>query len=351
MTRKQKKILIRIFGSLFILGSIAGLIIVYIVYHTVYEPNVDLKERSHAYIHIPTGSTYPEVVDILSEKKILINRGTFERLAQRKNYPNRVRAGRYMVTDSMSNNELINMLRSGNQSAVKVTFNNIRTSAQLAGAISRMLEADSLSVISLLNDPQVAESYGFDYHTFPLMFIPNTYEFFWNTSATQLLDRMDKEYKRYWNKSRLRQAEDVNLSPIQAGILASIIQLETNKKDEMARIAGVYINRLQQGIPLQADPTVVFAVGDFTITRVLNRHLAIDSPFNTYRNAGLPPGPISLPSPDVVDKVLNYEEHEYIFFCARDDFSGYHAFAKTYAEHLANARRYQRALNERKIMN
>ncbi len=350
MTTTKKKTYFRMAGGLLILLFFLGSVGLYIFYHHVYEPNVDLKGRTDLDVYIPTGSTYEDVQAILQQQDFLVNQETFHRLALRKNYHNRIRPGRYVVRDNMSNNGLINMLRAGNQAPVKVTFNNIRTSAQLAGAVSKMLEVDSLSVINLLKDPAQAEAYGFEPETFPLMFIPNTYEFYWNTSSTALFDRMHQEYKRYWNNTRLEKASRADLTPSQAAILASIIQLETNKRDEMATIAGVYINRLQKNIPLQADPTVVFAVGDLSIKRVLNHHLKIDSPYNTYLNAGLPPGPISLPAPEVIDEVLNYKDHDYIFFCARDDFSGYHAFAKTYSEHLANARRYQKALSERKIM-
>jgi UPF0755 protein len=350
MTRIKKKLLIRLLGGIFTVLVLAGFAAAYIIYHNVFEPNVDLEGRNHVHIYIPTGSTYADVKHILKEDEVLGNYETFDRIARRKNYHNLVRPGRYRILDGMSNNDLINMLRAGNQDPVNVTFNNIRTREQLAGSVSRMLEADSLSLISLLSDPEVASRFGFNLETFPLMFIPNTYEFFWNTSASQLLERMYREHQRFWNRSRLEQAARINLTPAEVGILASIVQLETNKNDEMARIAGVYINRLKKNMPLQADPTVVFAVGDFTINRVLNRHLAVDSPYNTYRNPGLPPGPISLPAPFVMDQVLQYETHEYIFFCAKDDFSGYHAFARTYSEHLANARRYQRALNERRIM-
>jgi UPF0755 protein len=341
-----KRKLLRIFGIFIIASFLAGSIILYIVYHHAYEPNVNLKAKEHVFVQIPTGSDFEKVMEILTHEEILIHSETFRRMSKHKNYINRVRPGRYKITDSMSNNQLINLLRSGNQSPVNVTFNNIRTSAQLAGAVSRMIEADSLSVISLLSDAEVAASYGFTLETFPLMFIPNTYEFFWTTTASQLLERMQREHNRFWNKARLEKAKEINMTPAEVGILASIVQMETNKTNEMARIAGVYINRIKRGIPLQADPTVVFAMGDFTITRVLTRHLSYDSPYNTYRNAGLPPGPIALPSPTVMDFVLNYEKHEYIFFCAREDFSGYHSFAKTYSEHLANARRYQRALDE-----
>lgn len=216
-------------------------------------------------------------------------------LAGQKNYPNRVMAGRFLIFDGMSNNDLINLLRSGEQSPVRLTFHHIRTDEELAGRIAAQIEADSAEIIALLRDPVTLEPLDKDPLTARLLFIPNTYEVFWNTSAEQLLERMHREYRRFWNEARRQQAEEIGLSETEAAILASIVQSETNKTEEMARIAGVYMNRLSRGIPLQADPTVIYAKGDFTIRRVLNRHLEIDSPFNTYMYAGLPPGPSICP--------------------------------------------------------
>jgi len=356
MTRKSKrknrktpfwlKVVISIVSILIITGGIAA----YRLYHAIYEPNIFLGERKTTHIYIPTGSNFNDVKAILYENGMIVNTNTFEWLAEKKNYRNHIRPGRYLIHEDMGNNELINLLRSGNQDPVRLTFNNIRLKEELAGNIARQIEADSLSIIKLLNNPEVLKKYELTPETAKLLFIPNTYEFFWNTSAEQLLERMYREYNTFWNEERLRKAEAIDLTPLQVGTLASIVLAETSRPDEYSKVAGVYINRLKRNMPLQADPTIIFAVGDFSIRRVLNRHLEIDSPYNTYKNAGLPPGPITLPDTRVLDGVLNYQQHEYLYFCARDDFSGYHAFARTYSQHLANARRYQNALNQRRIM-
>ncbi len=332
-------------GVLLTLTAIAGLLF----YICVHAPNVTLEHREQMHLHIPAGSTYDEVLDMLKEKNLLQHPDRFHWLARQKNYPNRVLAGRFLIFDGMSNNELINLLRSGEQNPVRLTFHNIRTDEELAGRIASQIEADSAEIISLLRDPGTLEPLGKETLTARLLFIPNTYEVFWNISAEQLLHRMHREYQAFWSEVRRQRAEEIGLSKTEAGILASIVQSETIKAEEMARIAGVYMNRLNHGIPLQADPTVIYAKGDFTIRRVLNRHLEIDSPFNTYKYAGLPPGPINLPAPQVIDAVLYYEEHDYFYFSAKPDFSGYHVFSRTYAEHLANARRYRRALDEKNV--
>ncbi len=341
----------RILRFLIFVVVVIAMVIAYYAYDYLYKENVYLAGKESVFVYIPTGSTYSDVKNILYDKDIIINKKTFEWVAERKNYPNHIRSGKYKLSPGMGNNELVNLLRSGQQTPVMLTFTNIRTKEQLAGVVSRHLEADSMSILNKLNDPEVMAEYGFTTEQAKLMFVPNTYEFFWNTSARQLLNRMKREYDRFWNDKRTQQAEEINMSPVEVGILASIVQLETNKKDEKARIAGVYINRLNRGMALQADPTVVFAVGDFTINRVLNRHLEFDSPYNTYIYRGLPPGPITLPEPYTIDQVLNYEKHDYLYFAAREDFSGYHNFAKTHSQHVANARRYRQALNERRIMN
>ncbi|MDX9942160.1 MAG: endolytic transglycosylase MltG [Bacteroidales bacterium] len=349
MSRRKKSRIVKLLALVGALLLIVGLVAGYMAYVAILKPNVHTK-KDFTYLYIPTGSTFDDVKGILLQEGLIDNEKTFEWLARKKNYPNRVMAGRYKIYDDMGNNDLINLLRSGVQEPVNVTFNNIRTREQLAGAVAGYLEADSLELLHLLNDEAVMQEYGQSRETAMLLFIPDTYEFFWNTSAPQVLKRMHREYDAFWNSRRRRQAERIGMSPVEVAIMASIVRQETSKRDEMERIAGVYVNRIKGNIPLQADPTIVFAVGDFSLNRVLNRHLEIDSPYNTYKYAGLPPGPISLPEPYIIDAVLNYEHHEYVFFCARDDFSGYHAFAKTYAEHLVNARRYQQALNKRRIM-
>jgi UPF0755 protein len=340
------KVIISVMVILVISAGIAA----WRLYHAIYQPNVFLGQRKTTHILIPSGSDFQDVKAILYSNGMIVNTNTFEWLVEKKNYRNNIKPGRYLIHENMGNNELINLLRSGQQDPVMVTFNNIRYKEQLAGNLARQIEADSLSIIELLNDRDFLLKYDLRPETAKLLFIPNTYEFFWNTSAEQLMQRMHREYKAFWNETRLQKAKNINLSPNEVGTLASIIQLETSRPNEYARVAGVYVNRLHKNMRLQADPTVIFAAGDLTIRRVLNKHLAIDSPYNTYMYAGLPPGPISIPEPRVIDGVLNYEKHEYLFFCAKDDFSGYHAFARTYSQHLTNARRYQNALNQRKIM-
>jgi UPF0755 protein len=279
----------------------------------------------------------------------LPNERIFRLLAERMNYPNMVRSGRYAIRDGMTMPDIIRLLRSGNQEPVRITFNNIRIREDLAGRLSQQLLLDSLSLLNAFNDVAVAESFGFTHYSFPAMFIPNTYEVFWNISVDNLLSRMKREYDAFWNENRRRKATEIGLTPIEVSILASIVEAECTFADEYSTVAGLFLNRLRRGMRLETDPTVIFAHGDFTIQRVLNRHLEIDSPFNTYRIFGLPPGPIRIPSPTAIDATLSPEQHNYLFMCAKDDFSGRHAFAVTNAEHARNAARWQRALNERRI--
>jgi UPF0755 protein len=248
----------------------------------------------------------------------------------------------------MSANRLINLLKSGSQTPIKLTFNNIRHIEELAVQASKYIEASEQDLLDQLLNPEIAEKYGFNKLNFISMFLPNTYEFYWNTSANQFLDRMKKEYDKFWNSERIEKAEKLELTPKEVSVLASIVQEETNKRDEMDIVAGLYLNRLERNMPLQADPTVRFAIGDFSIKRILYSHLEYESPYNTYIYSGLPPGPISMPEPITIDKVLNPKDHKYLFMCAKDDGSGYHAFARNSREHAQNARAYHRYLNSLK---
>ena len=317
-------------------------------YKKAYIANVRLKDNFH-HIYIPTGSTYEDVLSILENENILMNIQTFNWCAKRKNYFRHVYPGRYKIKDRMSNNQLIVMLRAGLQDPVKLTFNNIRFLEQLAKRISRQIEADSASLMNLFHDKEFIGEYGFDYHSVKGMFIPNTYELWWNTDARGFFIKMYKEYEKFWSYERENKSLDMGLTRNEVSTLASIVGEETRKEDEKQRIAGVYINRLQKGIRLQADPTIKYAMGNFSVKRVLRNHLDIESPYNTYKHAGLPPGPIRIPSIKTIDAVLNYEKHDFIYFCAKDDFSGYHVFAKTLSQHNKNARLYQRALSRRRI--
>jgi len=320
------------------------------VYNQVYGSNIQTPEKESFNLFIPTGSEYNDVLNLLYENEIIINKKSFEWTAEKKNYPRKIFPGRYVLTHDMSNNELINTLRSGIQQPVQLVINNARTHEDLAERVSEQIEADEESLLTLLNNDDFLSEYGFNHQTVISMFIPNTYEFWWNTGAESFIDRMFKEYKSFWTASRLRKAEEAGLSAVEVATLASIVVAETNKEDEYDIIAGVYINRLKKGIPLQADPTIKFAIGDFERQRILTIDTRVDSPYNTYLYTGLPPGPISMVPIKAIDAVLNYEGHEYIFFCAKDDFSGYHVFAETLAQHNRNARLYQNALNQRNIM-
>lgn len=304
--------------------------------------------KKDSIIYITKDSDYKTVLQNLIDNDVLNDVKAFEWVAKRKEYKNFIKPGRYRLKPGMNTNQIVNMLRAGVQEPVDVTFNNVRFPYQLAGAVSKYIEADSLDILILFN-PKTAEEYGFTEESFMAMFIPNTYEFYWTTTAREFADRMKKEYDRFWTDERKAKAEKAGLSEQEVATLASIVQEETNKNDEKPRMAGVYINRLKGGIPLQADPTIKFALGDFSIKRVLHVHLEMDSPYNTYLYAGLPPGPITFPEISSLEAVLNYEHHNYLYFCAKEDFSGYHNFARTLAEHNRNANKYRKVLNERKI--
>lgn len=320
-------------------------------YLRIFGPNLRLENsREEHYLYIPAGATFENVRDSLTTHEFLKNMNSFGWVARLMEYPANVKPGRYRLKKGMSNRSLITMLRAGEQDPVSLTFNNIRTKENFAGFIGRELEPDSGDFIALLNDTSFASDLGFSTETIYTMFIPNTYKVFWNTGAGDFFKRMNQEYERFWNPARLKQADSIKLSPQEVSILASIVDQETNKADEMPTVAGVYMNRLNAGRRLEADPTVIFATGDFSIRRVLNRHLVHPSPYNTYVHAGLPPGPITMPSVSAINAVLGYEHHDYFYFCAKADFSGYHAFAETLSQHLQNARAFQKALNERNIL-
>ena len=271
---------------------------------------------------------------------------SFGFVARLLRYDKHMKRGAYLFEPGMSNLEAIHMLLSGKENAMRVRFHGLRKLNELPLVLSHQLGLDTAHLSNLLANDSVAASYGFDLDSFALMFIPNTYQLYWSVNSQDFLLRMKKEYDRFWNEKRRAQAKKLNLNPIQVGILASIVQAETNKEDEKARVAGVYLNRLAKGMRLEADPTLVFAWDDFSIRRVLYKHKRIHSPYNTYAHAGVPPGPINLPEPSSIDSVLYGKAHEYFFFCAKADFSGYHVFSKTYDEHKRYARAFQRRLNQ-----
>jgi len=317
----------------------------------IYSPSVVIENSKDNYINIPTGSEYEDVRKIVINRGLVRNIKAFDWVAKRKNYSNFINPGYYELENGLNNNDLFNLLRSGAQTPVNLVFNNIRSLKRLSGIVAEQIEADSSEIIDLLLDEDYISQFKFTPETILGAFIPNTYEFYWNTSASGFVERMIDEYEKFWNKKRKDKAVAKNLTIKQVSTLASIVDGETIKENEKNRIAGVYLNRLKRGIRLQADPTVLFAIGDFARNRVLKADLQVDSPYNTYKYAGLPPGPISVPSVSGIDAVLNAEDHSFLYFCARADMSGFHHFSKSLREHNRYAYKYRQALNKLKIMN
>jgi len=336
-------------GKLVLLGISLGLVIAGVIGHHFYNYVFQDNLKKSGIVYIPTGANFQQVIDSLDRGGYLYNISSFRWVSARKNFQNKIHSGAYTIKKGWCNNQLIDLLRSGIQTPVKVTLNCIRFREELAAKLAHYLEPDSVAFLNEMNDERFLSDLGFTCETFPMLVIPNTYEIYWDTSPREFLRRMKREFDQFWNGTRLRKAADLGLSPLQVVTIASIVTEETNANDEKSRIAGVYINRLEKGYPLQADPTVKYALGNFHIKRVLKKYLFIDSPYNTYKYSGLPPGPINFPDITSVDAVLNAEHHNLLYFCAKDDFSGYHNFAVSLAEHNLNAIRYQNALNKSKI--
>jgi UPF0755 protein len=335
--------------GIFVLLFFIALYISYRYYQKIYAAAVQV-EANDPYLYLPTGTTFSQLVEQLKIEGIIQDTASFVWVAEQKKF-DKPKAGKYKLSEGMSNNALINLLRSGKEETVNVTFNTIRSREQLAGSIGKQIEADSTALLAILNSEEWAGRFGFDHLHFFSMFIPNTYEFYWDTSAEEFVQKMATEYKRFWTEKRRQKAKELGLSQSEVAVLASIMQAEQNRHpDERPRVAGLYLNRLQKGIRLQSDPTLVYAWDDFSIRRVLDKHKAIESPYNTYKYAGLPPGPINLPEISSLNAVLNAEDHDYYYMCAKPDFSGYHNFSRTLSQHNQYAAAYRRELNKRKIM-
>ena len=285
----------------------------------------------------------------MKEKDILKNERSFIYVSYRKHYDLKVKPGRYKIQAGMNNNELVNLLRSGRQEPVRLNIQSARTVAELAGKLSHQIEADSSGLMKLFLDPSCLKQFGIDTYNVFVLFIPNTYEMYWNTSAQQLLKKMSLEQNIFWSARRRELLCTTGMNIDQVVTLASIVEKETNNDQEKPDIAGVYINRLKKKWPLQADPTIIFACQDYSIRRLTAKHLKIDSKYNTYIHAGLPPGPVCIPSVSSIDAVLNFRDHKYMYFCAKEDLSGSHNFAVNLAEHNRNAKKYQQALDRLNI--
>lgn len=339
----MKKIILTVFYLLLA----GGLALVLLLWTLVLRSNVKVSEPVR--IYVPTGSEFGSLNDTLLTAGLLRSHKSFVITSRLKGFGKNVKPGSYVIEPGMSNNNLVNMLRSGRQAPVNVTFNNIRTPDELAGKVGGQIEADSAALAAFFNDESNYSADGFDRRTLIGLFIPDTYQLYWSVDARGFYRRMLKEYRDYWNDERMEMAGSAGLTPAEVSSLASIVDEEASRDEEKPRIAGVYLNRLRLGMPLQADPTVKFAVNDFSLRRILNRHLEVDSPYNTYRYAGLPPGPIRCPSRSGLEAVLKAEDHDYLFFVARPDGSGYHHFSRTLAEHNRYASAYRRELNRRRI--
>lgn len=313
----------------------------------VFKPNV--KADSALRIYLPAGSSFENLIDTLRSSGALKSERNFLITAKLKSFDRSLKSGSYLIDPGMNNSEIVNMLRTGKQAPVNVTFNNIRTLGELAAKIGSQIEADPASLSRFFDDENNYSADGFTRQTLISVFLPDTYQLYWSLDPKGFYRRMLREYNVFWNDERLASAKALNLTPVEVSTLASIIEEESSKYDEMPRIAGVYLNRLHKGIPLQADPTVKFAVNDFSIRRVLNEHLEVDSPYNTYRYSGLPPGPVRCASKPTLEAVLKAEKHDYLFFVAKADFSGYHHFSRTLSEHNRYAAAYRRELNKRRI--
>jgi UPF0755 protein len=339
---QKKGRLAKIILTITFIGVLVATIFGYQKYQEIFGVSVP-KELSNPYVQIPTNTSFEEVMGILKEKHMIKDEKAFVWVAERMKYPrNPMRSGRFKIEPGWSNYDLIKHLRGGKQETVKLVFNHAWTVKNVAAKVAQFIEPDSSELASLFLDEQHISTLGYNPMTLMSLFIPNTYDFFWNTSPAKFLERMKKEHQRFWQKNnRSEKAKKLGLSPEEVYTLASIVERETLQKDEKQRMAGVYYNRLQQGWKLDADPTVKFAMQDFGLRRILNKHLEFDSPYNTYRYGGLPPGPISMASISSIDAVLNVESHDYMFFCAKGDGSGYHNFAKSLSQHNRNAAIYR----------
>jgi len=333
---------------LFSLISAIAFIVLWLAYGAIFKTNVVI-ENENAEVYIPEKSTVEEVAFLLKHSKIIDDERTFLWVAGLKKFHMPSKGGRYIIKSGWSNNDIINNLRVGSEIPVQLTFNNIRTPQDLSARIADQLALDSADMMACFNDYDFIHSLGFDFETVIAIFIPNTYEVYWTTDAKALFKRMKREYDAFWNDTRIAQAKLAGYSPVEIMTIASIVDEETLKSSEKPIMAGVYINRLKRGIPMQACPTLKFALNDFSIKRILYEHQEVESPYNTYKHKGLPPGPIRIASTSTIDSVLNYKKHSYLYFCAKDDFSGEHYFSKTLREHNAYAQRYHQALNKQRI--
>ncbi len=344
----MKKGLVKGLGISFLLLIIVGAGAAWYLNKIIYGEAVPSDKESYE-LYVPSGADFNTLFDSLKMNNLINDGNAFKWVAGQMKFGEKIKSGKYIIKGGLSNRELISQLRLGEESSEKVVVNSHRDLNRIAGAAGHKLELDSVDLMKLFNDDSFLETINYNKSNISSMILPDTYEFYWDTNAEQFIKKMKAEYDKFWDDEKLAKAQALDMTSFEVTTLASIVQEEVYHNEEMDDIAKVYLNRLDLNMALQADPTVKFAVGDFTIKRVLNKHLEVDSPYNTYMYPGLPPGPICIPSKTAINAVLNPAEHNYLYFCAKEDFSMYHSFARNLKQHLINAKNYQNALNRKKI--
>lgn len=343
-TKRAKRTFIRRVMALFVVLLLAA---GFWAYRMVLASNFSIKETT--YVYVDSQKNFNDLCNQLKDSASCKSLASFKQLAYLIGYPDKMKTGRYAIEPGTGNLRLLKNLIGGLQSPIRITFNNIRLRTDLAQRLDDQLMVTKDELLTRFADSTYCAELGFTTETIQCMFIPNTYELYWDITPDNFMKRIQKEYKAFWTADRLAKAAKIGITPVQVSVLASIVEEETAKADEMGMVAGLYLNRLQINMPLQADPTVKYAVGDVTLKRIMFEHLQVESPYNTYKHTGLPPGPIRVPSIKGINAVLNHDQHNYIYMCAKEDFSGRHNFASTLAEHAKNANRYRAELNRRQI--
>lgn len=343
MKKKKRTILLSILFGAFILCAVAGGAVYYYLFAPQFHPNKTV------YIYVDRDDTADSIYNKIKQFGHANKLTAFHWMAKYKDFNRNIHTGRYAIRPNDNVYHVYSRFSRGYQEPMNLTIGSVRTLDRLARSIGKQLMIDSTEIAKQLFDSTFQAKLGYTPTTIPCLFIPETYQVYWDMSVDELFQRMQKEHERFWNKDRLAQATALGMIPEEVCTLASIVEEETNNNEEKPMVAGLYINRLLKDMPLQADPTIKFALQDFALRRITNENLKVDSPYNTYIYTGLPPGPIRIPSKKGIDSVLNYTKHNYIYMCAKEDFSGTHNFASNYADHMANARKYWKALNERKI--
>ena len=331
--------------KLFLIILSIVLLVAAVAIYLVLGPATEFKDPKYN-LYIRTGMNYESLMARIGQDQVIEHPAIFNLLAGRTGYPEKIKAGKYEISRGMSLLNILKMLQHGRQVPVNLVITKLRTKEDLAAMVGRKFECDSTAFMGYLNNRDSLSAYGLDSNTVMTVILPNTYTYFWNSTASRIFRKMEIASRAYWTASRLKQAEAHHLDPRSAYILASIVEEETTRKDDKPKIASVYLNRLATGMKLAADPTVKFALRNFELKRIYSKYLTVESPYNTYRNAGLPPGPICTPSLETIDAVLNAPDTKYLYFVAKPDFSGYSNFSETFTQHMQNAREYQKALDE-----